>query len=45
MKSNLVLIIFLIIWVGIAGYLFLIDSQLKKIKQKLLFQRDETDSL
>lgn len=43
MKSNLLLIIFLIIWVGIAGYLFFIDTQLKKIKQKMLFQKDKKE--
>lgn len=42
MKANLILIIFLIIWVGIAGYLFFIDRQIKKIKQKLFF-KDESE--
>lgn len=43
MKSYLLLIIFLIIWFGIGGYLFMIDRQLKRIKQKLYFQQEEKD--
>lgn len=42
MKANLLLIIFLIIWIGIGGYLFFIDRELRKIKRKLLLQEEES---
>ncbi|GBD93740.1 hypothetical protein BMS3Abin05_01334 [bacterium BMS3Abin05] len=43
MKKDILLIVFLIIWVGIAGYLFFLDRQIKKIKQKLFFNSDKAD--
>ncbi|NOY78203.1 MAG: CcmD family protein [Calditrichaeota bacterium] len=41
MKKEVLLIVFLIIWTGIAGYLFFLDRQIKKIKQKLFFNGDK----
>jgi CcmD family protein len=41
MKANLLLIIFLIIWIGIWGYLFFLDRQIRKLKKRLFFQKEE----
>jgi len=38
MKPKVLLIIFLLIWFGVAAYLVFLDRQIKKIKQKLFFQ-------
>ena len=43
MKANLLLIIFLVIWIGIGGYLFFLDNQLRKLKRKLYFQKEENE--
>jgi len=41
MKPNVLLIIFLLIWFGVFAYLFFLDREIKKIKQKLFFQEEE----
>lgn len=35
MSENILLIIFLIVWFGIASYLLMIDRQIKQLKDKL----------
>lgn len=41
MSENILLIIFLIVWFGIASYLFVIDRQIKQLKDRLS-ELDET---
>lgn len=41
MKQDVLLLIFLIIWAGVGGYLFYLDRQVKRLKAELSFKRSE----
>ncbi len=40
MSENVLLVIFLIVWFGISSYLFYLDREIKRIKQKLELQKE-----
>ena len=36
-------LVFMGIWIGIGGYLFVLDAQIRKLKRKLYFQKKENE--
>ena len=45
MSENVLLIIFLIVWLGISMYLFYLDREIKRIKQKLELKKKAQDEM
>ncbi len=43
MSENVLLIIFLIVWIGISLYLFYLDREVKRVKQRLELQKKAQD--
>ncbi|HHM24464.1 MAG TPA: CcmD family protein [Bacteroidetes bacterium] len=38
MKQNVLLLVFLIIWIGVGAYLFYVDRQVKRLKEEIAFK-------
>lgn len=43
MSENVLLIIFLIVWFGISIYLFYLDREIKRVKQKLELKKESQE--
>lgn len=43
MSENVLLVVFLIVWFGISSYLFYLDREVKRVKQRLELQKKAQD--